>query len=546
MPADAAVIIIGSGPAGVAAAFPLLARGCRVLMLDGGDERDGDGDDEGAPSVASIHANLHDLRRHPDQWKPIVGEGYEAFQDPSAASPKFRVPAHRQILRQFNQRMAIQPTNFAAVGALAAGGLSNLWGAAVSRFDDSDLAEYPISLRDLAPSYGRVSRRIGVSGSNGDDMAALHGYDAHLLAPTKRSEQAQRLLARYASRPSRAHRHGVRLGVARNAVLTEGRDERGGCVYCGLCLWGCEYRAIWSAKYDLRDLKRNPNFHYRPGTFVTGLARTEAGWRVLAEDTRDGTALGFAAKRIFLACGALGSAKLVLAALDMQGRDISFQTSPAAGFAVLVAGGRSESPNRLEASVFALSQASFKVEEPRLQRGYASGQLFPGATIQATAYLRLIRSLSYPTSRRVVRVLQPRLLVGNCFLDGTYSRHTLRLGHSGELRIVGGYAPATAPHAGLVRKRLAAALRHYGAWLLPGAFSMTAPGADVHYGATVPMRALPRPHEADHAGEVSGLPGVHVVDGGALTSVPPKPHTLSIMANADRIATSVASTCACS
>lgn len=539
MSADAAVIIIGSGPAGVAAAFPLLARGCRVLMLDGGD----DNDEEGVPSVASSHANLHDLRRRPDQWKLIVGERYEAFQDPSASSPKFRVPAYRQILRRFNQRMAIEPTNFTVVGALAAGGLSNLWGAGVSLFDDEDLAEYPISLRDLAPSYGRVSQRIGISGSNGDDMAALHGHDAHLLAPTKRSAQAQRLLARYASRPGRAHRHGVRLGAGRNAVLTEGRDERSGCVYCGLCLWGCRYGAIWSAKHDLQALKRHPNFHYRPTTFATALARTPAGWRVLADDKGSRNALGFEAKRIFLACGAFGSAKLVLAALDLRGRDIAFQTSPSAGFAVLVAGGRGKLANRLEENVLALSQASFKVEEPRLQRGYASGHLFAGATIQAGEYLRLIGSLSYPASRRIVRVLQPRLLVGNCYLDGAYSRHTLRLARSGELRIAGGYAPATAHHAGLVRKRLAAALRHYGAWLLPGAFRMTAPGADVHYGATVPMRALPQPHEANHAGEVNGLPGVYVVDGSALTRVPPKPHTLSIMANADRIAAGVAHAC---
>ena len=158
----------------------------------------------------------------------------------------------------------------------------------------------------------------------------------------------------------------------------------------------------------------------------------------------------------------------------------------------------------------------------------------------------MIGSLSYPASRRIVRVLQPRLLVGNCFLDGAYSRHKLRLARSGDLRIAGGYAPTTAHHGGGVRKRLAAALRHYGAWLLPGTFRMATLGAEAHYGATVPMRSLPRLHEANHAGEVSGLPGVYVVDGSVLTSVPPKPHTLTIMANADRIASGVASTCACS
>lgn len=536
MSADAAVIIIGSGPAGVAAAFPLLAQGCRVLMLEGGEDA-AEGD---APS----YPHLQDVRHRSDQWKLIVGERYEAFEDADAPSPKFRVPAHRHVLRQFQERVAIRPTNFTAIGALAAGGLANIWGTGVSRFDDEDLADYPISLRDIAPSYGRISERIGINGSNADDMAPVLGHDPHLLAPTRRSGQMQRLLARYQSRPGPARRHGVRLGAARNAVLTEQRGARGGCVHCGLCLWGCQYGAIWSAKHDLQALKRHPNFRYRAATLATGLARTPAGWRVLAEDAGSGTALGFEAARVFLACGALGSAKLALAALALHERDIAFQTSPTAGFAVLVSGRKPARGRRLEDNTFGLAQATFKVEEPRLRRGYAFGHLFAGDTIQAAEYVRQMGSLSYPAARRVVRVLQPRLLVGNCFLDGAYTRHTLRLARSGELRINGGYAPEAAAHAGRVRKRLAAALRRYGAWLLPGSFRLAPPGADAHYGATVPMRAAPRPHEANHAGEVHGLPGVYVVDGSALTRVPPKPHTLSIMANADRIAASVAAACA--
>ena len=35
---DADVIVIGSGPAGVSAALPLVEAGRRVLMIDGGDD----------------------------------------------------------------------------------------------------------------------------------------------------------------------------------------------------------------------------------------------------------------------------------------------------------------------------------------------------------------------------------------------------------------------------------------------------------------------------------------------------------------------------
>ena len=535
MPNDPSAIILGSGPAGVAAAFPLLASGVRVLMLDAGR-------DEPA-SIVGNYRNLHDVRCRDDQWKLIVGEEFEAFEDADAASPKFRVPFHRRGLRDFSERLRVQATNFTAIGTLATGGLANAWGAGTSRFDAADLADYPISLTDLAPSYRRISERIGISGSN-DDMAALHGQDDSLLRPTERSDKVRTLLARYAENPCAAQRHGVRLGAGRNAVLTENRGARQGCVYCGLCLWGCRYGAIWSAQHDLQILRRHPNFRYRGATFATALTRRDRGWRVLAKDRHSGNALHFDGTRIFLACGALASAKLVLDALHLHDQDISFQTSPAAGFAVLLAERRFK---RLEANAFALAQASFKVAEPKLQSGYASGGLFVADTIQAAEFLRLASVFSYPLARHVVRLMQPRLLIGNAYLAGAYSRHTLRLEHSarersGVLQIVGNYQPTVAPHAAAVRTRLAAALKAYRAWLLPSTFRLTPPGADVHYAATVPMRSSPRPHEASRSGEIAGLRGVYAVDGSALTSLPPKPPTLTIMANADRIATAAATT----
>jgi choline dehydrogenase-like flavoprotein len=45
----------------------------------------------------------------------------------------------------------------------------------------------------------------------------------------------------------------------------------------------------------------------------------------------------------------------------------------------------------------------------------------------------------------------------------------------------------------------------------------------------------PGPMQTSTSGEVHGLPGVHVVDGSTLPVLPAKSHTLTLMANADRI-----------
>ena len=73
------------------------------------------------------------------------------------------------------------------------------------------------------------------------------------------------------------------------------------------------------------------------------------------------------------------------------------------------------------------------------------------------------------------------------------------------------------------------------ALVLPGSFSIGKPGSDIHYAGTLPMRDQPARGETSATGEIAGLAGVHVVDGACLNTLTEKSHTLTIMANADRI-----------
>lgn len=50
------------------------------------------------------------------------------------------------------------------------------------------------------------------------------------------------------------------------------------------------------------------------------------------------------------------------------------------------------------------------------------------------------------------------------------------------------------------------------------------------------MHANPVVGQTDRYGELAGVSGIHVVDGASLSALPAKSHTLTIMANADRIA----------
>ena len=77
------VLIVGSGPAGVSAAFPLLDAGWRVAMADGGQ----------LPRVAPPEEDFLSARqRDPEQWRWMLGSDFHALRVREAVSPKLRVP----------------------------------------------------------------------------------------------------------------------------------------------------------------------------------------------------------------------------------------------------------------------------------------------------------------------------------------------------------------------------------------------------------------------------------------------------------------------
>jgi choline dehydrogenase-like flavoprotein len=78
-------------------------------------------------------------------------------------------------------------------------------------------------------------------------------------------------------------------------------------------------------------------------------------------------------------------------------------------------------------------------------------------------------------------------------------------------------------------------MRSYNFFEMPGGFKIGHPGDDIHYAGTLPMKKNPRKYETTLEGEVAGLPGIFVVDGSVLNSLPLKSHTYTIMANANRI-----------
>lgn len=532
MTAAVDVVIVGSGPAGVSAAWPLVEAGLRVVMLDAGNRTAREGSDD---------RTFLDIRRSDgDQWRRFLGSGFQALKGRGDVSPKLRVPASDFVFQGFADAYRLEARNFVAVGSLARGGLSNVWGAGAYAYDDTDLDGFPIDRRDLEESFRRVAARIGLSGVAGDDLGAFYGAGLPLQPPLPVDDNAARLLDRYEERRPLAARLGIRLGRARNAVLSQPLGGRSACDLSDMCLWGCGKGAIYNAADEVRPLSGLAGFEYRGGAFVGAIRREGDAFRVdYGPPGAGATAGSLLARTVVLAAGTIGSTRLALDFLGWGNGNGAVPLLSNVAFALAFV-----LPERLGAALpergFALGQLGYVVEDADDRRLYAHGAVFAPTGMLGSEFVRHM-PFTRPGAARIARRLQPALLAANSFLPGEFSRNTLRLegaGPGARVVIDGAHADGVARRIQGVRRRLVRLFRRLGAFALPGGGQAIPPGADIHYAGTLPMTAAgqaARGPGTDAFGELAGAPGLYVVDGAVLSRLPAKNPTFTIMANADRI-----------
>ena len=491
---DADVIVIGSGPAGVSAAWPLVEAGRKVLMLDGAGA-----DDPVADGPARV-----------------LGPELEGLSVEDGLSPKLRAPEARLALAGFQQAHGVEADNFLPVGSLARGGLSRVWGAFAAEFDAADLKDWPIGQSDLAPSYRRVTQRIGVSGTTEDATGVKLGVSGPLQPPLHLGAASQLLLNAYRGDGP------LLLGRARNALISRALDARAPCDLRGGCLWGCPLGAIYDARSDLTRLALATNFHLAEKAEVIRLEKQEAGWRVFTADGRS-----FSAAKVVLAAGTLGSTRLVAPHLPVL-PEWRLLSNPVVAAPLLM-------PRALMAAAKAshdLAQLAFFLPFGAGD-AYVSGAVYETIGLPATSFASQL-PLGRRAGEAVFRFLSPALLVAVNYFAGAFSSNRIAFERAtGKLKVTGGFAPGFANLADQVSRDLSRRWRSLGAVpLARGQLAM--PGTDAHFAGTLPMGGAGA-NGTNALGELKGLEGLHVVDGAVLPSLPSKHATLTIMANADRI-----------
>jgi choline dehydrogenase-like flavoprotein len=522
-------LIIGSGPAAAGAALALTQHcGQLVTVIDIGTQLEAD--------QRRVVDAMTALDR--GQWS---SSGVAAISQQPVGTGRGSLPEKRSYGSDFPFRNVGQLDGVESEGranrlvvSSAYGGFSNVWGAQAMPWSAPTFDQWPIKWSEMEPHYRSVLDEVPLTGVD-DDLSELFPLLVNVQDPPTLAERSRVVLDRYGARRAAMRAQGITVGVARLAVHARS------CVRCGLCMTGCPYSLIYSASHTFDRLRAAGRISYLPGLLAYRIG--EQAGRPFAEcrDLATGGAQHLEADRIFVACGAMGTTRLILGSLGHFGHDVSLGES--VQFVLPTFSSRSTIDPRAEDN-FTLNQFNVVVDTDGGGFNLAQVHFYPYnpvflATLPTFLQARFARGITTSMLRR--------LSVGLGYLPSWESPRVHVVAQpAGDamlptLTIRGDDGPRIPPMLRTVIRRLLRAAPSLDLWPVLPKLAVSPAGKSYHYGGSFPhadgeQRAV---LETDRQGRLRAWDHVHLVDASVFPTVAATTFTLTIMANAHRIAAEV-------
>jgi choline dehydrogenase-like flavoprotein len=421
-----------------------------------------------------------------------------------------------------------------SVVSAAYGGLTNVWGAQVMPFTRSTFANWPVDYATMEPHYRAILQSIPFAAEE-DSLAEnfpliVEGQRLPAVAP-----RTSEVLAKASRFEDSLRRSGIAVGKARLAFQSQS------CVRCGLCMTGCPYSLIYSAAQTFDKLRRDSLIRYHEGLIAVEVGQTGDSPFVIAKDVRTGAFERFEADRVFIGCGAVGTTRLVLSSLNVFNQDIEMGES--AQFVVPMVS-RIPTPDPRGASEFTLNQFNMTVSLDDDALNISQIHFYPHNDALVDALPAVLKTrIGRPLADQLLR----RLTIGLGYLPSWESPSMrIRITESSKNTELPGIVVSGDQQSALanvmfrkVARRMLRVAPKLDLWpVLPMAF-LSAPGKSYHFGGSLPHRSAPvdGPLTTDVLGRLRQWSRIHMIDASVFPSVPATTFTLTIMANAHRIAT---------
>lgn len=527
------IVVVGSGVSGTHAALTLLERNFDVELWDVGREVD---------SFIEKGVTFNDLKNILNDTSTyfLGSDALSALISPESEE-LLRYPPSRTFLASKNDPLwSFKSNSFFPFASFTEGGLANGWGANALSFDENDLADWPISFSDMEPAYSKVYKRIAVAGPLKDHLTSHLSGVYPSQPPVKLSSADQVLLNSYSKKKSQLHRLGIKIGLARLAMITDPEREDA-CDYCDRCLWGCPHNSIYNPSFStLKQCHTFSRFNYITGRYALSLSSNKnkiTGIHYLDIETQQ--ILHDKCDAVFLAAGALASGAIFLRTLKTARPDIPAETEGLMDtrvvklpYVLLRQLGRPSDKRAFQFNRLIMGIINDHASWPR----YLHGEVLH---LTSLLYYPLIEWMPFGSkfSKRIFFAIKSSLGTVSLFFPDKITpgnRQTLVSDGRRWDSVHLSYQESAGKNDYIERsiKNVRSGLLRLGC--VPKGIIYSPPGAGIHYAGTIPMGKGIK--NCDTLGKSNLFSNLFITDGAAFPSLPSKSITLSLAAHATRTA----------
>ena len=397
------VIIVGSGPAGISSAWPLVKAKKKVIMIDVGFTNN----NNSVPKQSKIF---------------------------NSSSPKIASKELSFVFNRFKELNKVSTNNFSVHGSLAKGGLSNAWSALVSSFTDEELINFPISRKDLLPFYVLTAKRIGISGTKVSDFSDWLGNEYINQPNLKLHPLAEKLLNTYKNKKINFNQPIFKMDRHNQAILSEKFQNRKAFDLINIKGFKDYSNSVYNSADELQKLIKYKNFIYLSDQYVFDLEQKKSSVNLLSKSVLNNQVSNFRSRILILAAGTIGTTKLVLKLKKYFNKPIPLFNTPMFPFALFFP---MELRRKITFKSFSFWHLSYYLELPEIQSNHKIyGHLAP---TDGMSHKYLSEKLNLPRffSELISKFLWPRMMVGTCIFPGIFSKNYFILKSNDEINITG-------------------------------------------------------------------------------------------------------------
>lgn len=518
-------VIIGSGFSGIFSALALVEKGHEVVMLDVGKKLD-------QSTVEKISS--------------LAGKPVNSWQEEDTSFLKGKIKLSSSgiekklffgsdyVYEDLNKSHGFDIEDAKVTLSMAKGGLSNVWGCSILPFAKREISDWPVDYSNLEASYKKVMAYVGGACPKDDLENILPSYTEQGQAFFPLSTQSQSLFDILKKNQNKLEKSGIFFSKARlatNPQTIKGTE----CKTCSLCLYGCCFDYLFSTQHILNQLKKMPNFKYISSVEIKKYIESDDCITAVGLNLETSEEVSYSADKLLLGTGAMSSAKIIYNSEvedEVQRKMIHSDHFQLPIFSFK--GTRDIS----EMKAYTLSQISLLVDKPELSEKMVHMQVYGYNDLYAKVFdnkFSGILSLLKPLKK----IILPRLFVIKGYLHSDVSGHMVLKKSGKSLAITGVRNPISAKLVKNVALYLARNMWKLGFISLPQLAKVGPPGEGNHFGGTFPMREQPERLETCKDGKLKGSNRLYVVDSSTFPSIPSTTITLTIMANAYRIANNI-------